>query len=53
MWILSCPTKPEMDEMFTMDPPPPFRMTGTACFMPRKTLLALMSISRSHAAVLS
>mgnify|MGYP006175984903 CR=1 FL=1 len=29
MWILSCPTKPEMDEMFTMDPPPPRRMTGT------------------------
>jgi hypothetical protein len=42
-----------MDEMFTMDPPPLFRMAGTACFMPRKTPLALMFISRSHAAVLS
>ena len=34
MWRRSCPTKPEIDEMFTMAPPPACRIAGTACFMP-------------------
>src|SRR5437867_7251267 len=43
---------PEMDEMLTMAPPPPCRMAGTACFMPRNTPLALMFRRVSHADVL-
>ena len=35
-----------------MAPPPAFSISGMACFMPRKTPLALMSISRSQASVL-
>ena len=38
--------------MFTMAPPPAFSMTGIACFIPRKTPLALTSMSRSQADVL-
>src|SRR6266436_2123741 len=52
MWRLSWPTRPEMDEMLTMAPPPPCRMAGTACFMPRNTPLALMLMRVSHADVL-
>src|SRR5216683_2754848 len=49
MWIHFWPTKPETDEMFTMAPRPAFSMSGMACFIPRKTPLALTSMSRSHA----
>src|SRR5713101_3933700 len=49
MWIPFWPTKPETDEMFTMAPRPAFSMSGMACFIPRKTPLALTSMSRSHA----
>src|SRR5215813_6807294 len=52
MCRLSWPTIPEIDEMFTMDPPPPCRMAGTACFMPRKTPLALMLMRVSQCVVL-
>src|SRR5215471_2318866 len=52
MCRLSGPTIPEIDEMFTMDPPPPCRMAGTACFMPRKTPLALMLMRVSQCVVL-
>src|SRR4029434_2862170 len=52
MWSRSCPTNPEMDEMFTMAPPPACRMAGAACFMPRKTPLALTPMMLSHDAVL-
>src|SRR5262249_1181145 len=48
MCRLSWPTIPEIDEIFTMEPPPPCRMAGTACFMPRKTPLALMLMSVSQ-----
>src|SRR5713101_3461310 len=53
MCIPVWPTKPETDEMFTMAPPPACSIIGIACFMPRKTPLALTSIRRSHADVLS
>src|SRR5262252_7687619 len=52
MCRLSWPTIPEIDEMFTMDPPPRWRMAGTACFMPRKTPLALMLMRVSQCVVL-
>src|SRR5215471_3980974 len=52
MCRLSWPTIPEIDEMFTMDPPPRWRMAGTACFMPRKTPLALMLMRVSQWVVL-
>src|SRR4026208_944249 len=38
--------------MFTMAPPPDRRMAGTACFMPRKTPLALTFMMESHSVVL-
>src|SRR5262249_23032518 len=53
MWIRSWPTKPEIDEMLTMEPPPAARIAGTACFMPRKTPLAFTFRSVSQADVLS
>src|SRR4029453_333131 len=52
MCTRSWPTKPEIDEMFTMAPPPASRMAGTAYFMPRNTPLAFTPISASQAAVL-
>src|SRR2546426_2317707 len=52
MCTRSWPTKPEIDEMLTMAPPPASRMAGTAYFMPRKTPLAFTLISASQAAVL-
>src|SRR5262245_44029736 len=51
MCTRSWPTKPEIDEMFTMAPPPASRMAGTAYFMPRNTPLAFTPISASQAAV--
>src|SRR5215813_6140211 len=53
MWIRSWPTKPEIDEMLTMEPPAAARIAGTACFMPRKTPLAFTFRSVSQADVLS
>ena len=53
MWTIVWPTKPEIDEMFTMAPPPLSRMTGMANFIPRKTPLALTFMRASQAAVLS
>src|SRR5262245_10808022 len=53
MWIRSWPTKPEMDEMLTMEPPPASRIAGTECFMPRKTPLAFTFRSLSQADGLS
>src|SRR5687768_17301006 len=44
MWTMDWPTKPEIDEMFTIEPPPTSRIFGMACFMPRKTPLALTFI---------
>src|SRR2546430_17162471 len=35
----SWPTKPEIDEMLTMAPPPAFFMSGLAAFMPMNTPL--------------
>src|SRR3989441_914056 len=52
MWIRSWPTKPEIDEMLTMAPPPASRIAGTACFMPRKTPFAFTFMRVSQAAVL-
>src|SRR2546427_9994414 len=52
MCTRSWPTKPEIDEMLTIAPPPASRMAGTAYFMPRKTPLAFTLISASQAAVL-
>ena len=53
MWIRSWPTKPEIDEMFTIDPPPASRMAGTACFMPRNTPFAFTFMRVSQADVLN
>ena len=39
--------------MLTIAPPPACFMSGIADFMPRKTPLALMAITRSQAALLS
>ena len=47
MWTTVWPAMPEMDEMLTMEPPPAFCIAGIACFMPRNTPLALISISLS------
>src|SRR3989440_3185187 len=52
MWILSWPTNPEIDEMFTIAPPPTCCMAGMACFMPRKTPLAFTFMRMSQAPVL-
>src|SRR5215469_12665791 len=52
MWIIFWPTKPEIDEMLTMAPPPVRCMAGMACFMPRNTPLAFTFMIVSHAAVL-
>ena len=49
----SWPTKPEIDEMLTMEPPPAARMAGAACFMPRNTPFAFTFKRVSHADVLS
>jgi hypothetical protein len=48
----SWPTNPEIEEMLTMAPPPDCRIAGTACFMPRKTPLALTFMMLSHDGVL-
>src|SRR5437870_13795221 len=53
MWIRSWPTKPEIDEMFTIDPPPASGMAGTACFMPRNTPFAFTVMRVSQADVLN
>src|SRR6266850_1491654 len=41
---------PATDEMFTIEPPPAWRMAGMAYFVPRKTPLAFTAITRSHSA---
>src|SRR6266545_310651 len=41
---------PATEEMFTIEPPPAWRMTGMAYFVPRKTPLAFTAITRSHSA---
>src|SRR5262249_42726672 len=53
MWMRSWPTKPEIDEILTIEPPPAARIAGTACFMPRNTPLAFTFKRVSQADVLS
>ena len=48
MWMPSWPTMPEIDEMFTIEPPPARRMAGMAVFMPRKTPLAFTFMRASQ-----
>ena len=43
---------PLMDDMFTMEPPPTFCISGITLFMPRNTPLALMSIRLSQPSTL-
>src|SRR5215813_12064096 len=52
MWMPFCPTKPEIDEMLTMAPPPAIFIAGIAYFMPRKTPFAFTFMIVSHAVVL-
>ena len=42
------PISPDMEDVLTMEPPPARRISGMAALVPRKTPLALMSITRSH-----
>ena len=44
----SLPTRPAVDEMFTIEPPPALRIAGMACFVPRNTPLAFTAMIRSH-----
>src|SRR5712692_1921751 len=41
-------TMPEIDEMFTIDPPPARRMAGMACFVPKNTPFAFTAMMRSQ-----
>src|SRR6516165_10595249 len=45
-------TMPEIDEMFTMDPPPARRIAGMACFVPKNTPFAFTAMMRSQSASL-
>ena len=46
------PTMPEIDDRLITEPPlPAFFIAAMPCFMPRKTPVELMFISRCHAAV--
>jgi hypothetical protein len=42
----------EIDEMFTIDPPPPAAITGTACFEARNAVRRLRSRARSQSSSL-
>src|SRR5215468_2430069 len=46
--LLSTPTRPSWDEMLMMDPPPARRIAGMAVLLPRKTPVALISMTRCH-----
>src|SRR5919198_1736838 len=48
--LLSTPTRPSCDEILIIDPPPARRMAGIAVLLPRKTPVALISITRCHSA---
>src|SRR5262252_5877611 len=43
-------TRPEIDEMFTIEPPPARRMAGMACFVPKNTPFAFTAMMRSQSA---
>src|SRR5712691_5970905 len=45
-------TRPEIDEMFTIEPPPARRMAGMACFVPKNTPLAFTAMMRSQSSSL-
>src|SRR5258708_7009913 len=50
--MLPWPTMPEIDDRLMTEPPRPcFFIAAIACFMPRKTPVLLMPISRCQAAV--
>src|SRR3989442_5684786 len=42
------PTRPAVDEMLMIDPPPACRIAGIAHFVPRKTPLTLTAMMRSQ-----
>src|SRR5262249_37527304 len=42
------PTRPAVDEMLMMEPPPDARIAGSAHFVPRNTPLTLTAMMRSH-----
>ena len=42
------PTRPAVDEMFTIEPPPALRISGIAYLVPRKTPVALTDITSFH-----
>src|SRR5712691_10511946 len=44
------PTRPAVDEMLMIDPPPACRIAGIAHFVPRKTPLTLTAMMRSQSA---
>jgi hypothetical protein len=41
---------PATEEMFTMEPPPDWRIAGIAYLVPRNTPLAFTAMTRSHSA---
>ena len=47
------PIMPATDDMLTMEPPPDSRIAGIAAFVPRKTPLPLMSMTRSQLSAVS